>query len=171
MESEDPVRRRRFEHKLEEFHRSLLEQGYAVNSCLTMTLGLVQLFNYFDMDMKAKIISAEAKRTVETERSYALTIEEVRAMYAVADSLRDKVLILMGKDLGWRLADVLSIKREEVPDLDQEAPIPFQCITRKEKVLAKGFLSDETVAILKAYIPTLKTSLTHTSSQATVKDQ
>jgi len=159
LESGDAVRRRRFEHKLEEFHRALLNEGYAVNTCRTMTLGLVQLFNYFDMDLKARIISAEAKKTVETEKSYPLTIEEVRAMYAVADSLRDKVLLLMGKDLGLRLADVLSIKRDEIPDLDQETPIPFQRITNKEKVLAKGFLSDETAAILKAYLPTLKSKL------------
>jgi integrase len=159
LESGDAVKRRRFEHKLEEFHRALLNEGYAVNSCRTMTLGLVQLFNYFDMDMKTRVISAEAKKTVETEKSYPLTIEEVRAMYAVADSLRDKVLLLMGKDLGLRLADVLSIKRNEIPDLDQETPIPFQRITNKEKVLAKGFLSDETIAILKAYLPTLKSKL------------
>jgi integrase len=159
LESEDPVRRRHFERKLEEFHRALLNSGYAVNSCRTMTLGLIQLFNYFDMDMKIRVISAEAKKTVETEKSYPLTIEEVRTMYDAADSLRDKVLLLVGKDLGWRLADVLSIKKDEVPDLEQEPPIPFQRITNKEKVLAKGFLSDETIAILKAYLPTLKSKL------------
>jgi hypothetical protein len=49
-----------------------------------MTLGLIQLFNYFDMDMKTRVISAEAKKTVETEKSYPLTIEEVRLMYARA---------------------------------------------------------------------------------------
>jgi len=156
LESDDPVKRRRFEHKLEEFHRALMEKGYAANSCRTLTLGLIQLFNFFDLDMKTRVISSEAKKTVETERSYPLTIEEVRAMYAVADSLRDKVLLLMGKDLGLRLADVLSIKRDEIPDLNQETPIPFQRITNKEKVLAKGFLSDETAAMLKAYLPTLK---------------
>jgi integrase len=156
LESDDPVRRRRFERKLEEFHRALMEKGYAVNSCRTLTLGLIQLFNYFDMDMKTRIISTEAKKTVETEKSYPLTIEEVRLMYAVADSLHDKVLLLLGKDLGLRLADVLSIKRDEIPDLDQEAPIPFQRMTGKEKVLSRGFLSDETVAMLKAYLPTLK---------------
>jgi integrase len=159
LESKDPVRRRRFEHKLEEFHRSLMKKGYAVNSCRTMTLGLIQLFNYFDVDMKMRVISSEAKRTVETDRSYPLTIEDVRAMYAVANSLRDKVLLLMGKDLGLRLADVLSIKKDEVPDLDQEAPIPFQRMTSKEKVLARGFLSEETVNILKAYLPTLRSKL------------
>ena len=104
-----------------------------------MTLGLIQLFNYFDMDMKTRVISAEARKTVETEKSYPLTIEEVRRMYAVADSLRDKVILLLGKDVGLRLADVLSIKRDEIPDLDQEAPIPFQRVTAKEKVLARGF--------------------------------
>jgi len=159
LESDDPVRRRRFEHKLEEFHRSLMQRGYAVNSCRTMTLGLIQLFNYFDVDMKMRVISSEAKKTVETDRSYPLTIEDVRAMYSAADSLRDKILLLMGKDLGLRLADVLSIKKDEIPDLDQEAPIPFQRMTGKEKVLARGFLSEETANLLKAYLPTLRSKL------------
>lgn len=157
LESKDAVRR--FEHKLEEFHRSLMEEGYAVNSCRTMTLGLIQLFNYFDLDMKMRVISSEAKRTVETDRSYPLTIEDVRRMYSSADSLRDKALLLIGKDLGLRLADVLSIKKDEVPDLDQQPPIPFQRVTGKEKVLARGFLSEETVNILKAYLPTLRSKL------------
>jgi integrase len=156
LQSEDSVRRRSFERKLEEFHRAMLEKGYSVNTCRTLTLGLIQLFNYFDVDVKTRVVSAEAKRTVDTEKSYPLTIEEVRRMYAVADSLRDKVLLLLGKDVGLRLADVLSIKGDEVPDLDQEAPIPFQRVTAKEKVLARGFLSDETAAMLKAYLPTLK---------------
>jgi len=159
LESDDPVRRRRFEHKLEEFHRSLLERGYAVNSCRTMTLGLIQLFNYFDVDMKMRVISSEAKKVVETDRSYPLTIEDVRAMYSAADSLRDKIFLLMGKDLGLRLADVLSIKKDEIPDLDHEAPIPFQRMTGKEKVLARGFLSEESANLLKAYLPTLRSKL------------
>ena len=159
LESDDPVRRRRFEHKLEEFHRSLMERGYAVNSCRTLTLGLIQLFNYFDVDMKMRVISSEAKKTVETDRSYPLTIEDVRAMYSAADSLRDKILLLMGKDMGLRLADVLSIKKDEIPDLDQEASIPFQRMTGKEKVLARGFLSEESANLLKAYLPTLRSKL------------
>lgn len=159
LEGDDPVRRRRFEHKLEEFHRSLMDKGYAVNTCRTLTLGLIQLFNYFDMDMKMRVISSEAKKTVETDRSYPLTIEDVRAMYSAADSLRDKILLLMGKDLGLRLADVLSIKKDDIPDLDQEAPIPLQRVTGKEKVLARGFLSEETVNLLKAYLPTLRSKL------------
>jgi len=158
LESKDPVRRRRFEHKLEEFHRSLME-NYAVNTCRALTQGLIQAFSYFDLDMKMRVISREAKMMVETDRSYPLTIEDVRAMYVVADSQRDKVILLLGKDLGLRLSDVLSIKRKEIPDLDQEAPIPFQRMTNKEKVLAKGFFSEETINILKAYLPTLRSKL------------
>lgn len=124
-----------------------------------MTLGLIQLFNYFDMDMKMRVISREAKKTVETDRSYPLTIGDVRAMYSAADSLRDKILLLIGKDMGLRLADVLSIKKDDIPDLDQEAPIPFQRMTGKEKVLARGFLSGESVNLLKAYLPTLRSKL------------
>lgn len=80
----------------------MLEKGYSVNTCRTLTLGSIQLFNYFDVDVKTRFVSAEAKRTGETEKSYPRTIEEVRRMYAVADSLRDKVLLLLAKDVGLR---------------------------------------------------------------------
>jgi len=134
-------------------------ENYAVNTCRALTQGLIQAFSYFDLDMKMRVISREAKMMVETDRSYPLTIEDVRAMYVAAGSLRDKTILLLGKDLGLRLADVLSIKKDEIPGLDQEAPISFQRMTGKEKVLARGFLSEETVTILRVYLPTLRSKL------------
>ena len=77
-------------------------------------------------------------------------------MYKVADSLRDKVILLMAKDLGLMLQDFISIRKDEIPDLSMEPPVPFHKQTQKEKILARGFLSEETVNILKAYMPTLR---------------
>jgi hypothetical protein len=60
----------------------------------------------------------------------------------------------MGKDLGWRIGDFVKIRKEQLPDLEQDTPISFELITEKEDVIAKSFLSGETVDLLKQYIPT-----------------
>jgi len=78
-------------------------------------------------------------------------------MFHVAKDLRSKLLVSLGKDLGWRISDVLSIRRDELPNLDAETPIEWMRITRKEKQISKTCLSMETVAILKEYLFTFPT--------------
>lgn len=63
----------------------------------------------------------------------------------------------MGNDLGWRISEILSIKRSELPNLEQDPPIEWIRITKKEKVVAKSCLSKATVALLKEYLSTFPT--------------
>src|SRR4030067_1937134 len=51
--------------------------------------------------------------------------------------------------------DYAKIKKDMLPDLNQDAPISFELITEKEKVLSKTFPSQETVDLLNEYLPTL----------------
>ncbi len=105
------------------------------------------------MDIKVRNGSS-LNRTVKTQRNFPLTIEHVRKMYQVAN-FRERVILSMATDLGLRVSDFLKIKKTDLPDLDQEAPISFDVMTNKEDVIAKGFLSKETVELLKKYIKTL----------------
>jgi hypothetical protein len=57
--------------------------------------------------------------------------------------------------LGLRIGDFLEIKKADLPDFFQEAPVSFDVMTDKEDVVAKGFLSQETVDLLKKYVETL----------------
>jgi site-specific recombinase XerD len=57
--------------------------------------------------------------------------------------------------LGLRISDFLKITKQDLPDLSLEAPISFDVMTDKEDVIAHGFLSQETVELLKKYIQTL----------------
>jgi len=61
----------------------------------------------------------------------------------------------MATELGLRISDFLEIKKLDLPDLSLEAPISFDVITDKEDVIAKGFLSQETVDLLKKYLEIL----------------
>jgi integrase len=48
------------------------------------------------------------------------------------------------------------LNKSDLPSLNQESPIAFDTMTGKEDVIAHGFLSTETVDLLKVYLPTLE---------------
>jgi integrase len=153
--SEDPQEKRRFERLIEKWHRSQLENKGKVNTARNRYVAISQFFKFFDLDLNAAFIPSEVKKTMISEDDYPLTIEDVRAMYRTAD-LRGRAILLMAKDLGLRLNDFRWLTVKQLPDLDAEPPIPFNIETRKEHVQTKGFLSAETVQVLKAYKEALK---------------
>lgn len=152
--SGEPRRKKRFLREIEKFHASLLKEGYAINTARTLCLGIQQLFRYYEMQVTLPTGSKVA-RTVISTKDFPLQSEHVKSMFKVAD-LRGRVILSMGKDLGWRIGDFSKLHKDQLPDLELEAPIPFELITEKEDVLAKSFLSQETVDLLKTYLPTLR---------------
>jgi len=163
--SGDLVKKKRFTHEIEKFHNWLLQpihyldgkdkpsRAYTINSARNMCLGIIQLFRYYEMPIA--MLSREVSQTVPTTKDFIPTVEQYRAMYKVASDLRAKLIISMGKDLAWRIGDFAQIRKDMLPNLDQDAPISFELITEKEKVIAKSFLSQETVDLLKEYLPTI----------------
>jgi len=98
---------------------------------------------------------SKVSRTIQTSRNFPLTIEHVRKMFEVAN-LKERVILSLAVDLGLRISDFLSIKKTDLPDLEGKAPLAFDLLTQKEKVTAKCFLSQESVDLLKTYLPTQK---------------
>ena len=143
----------RFEKEIEKFHSYLLTRG-SINTARTQTLGIRQLFRYYEMSIRFRNGSKIGK-TVKTTKNFPLIIEHVRKMFDVAD-LRERVILSTATDLGLRIGDFIELKKSELPALDQEAPISFKVMTSKENVLAEGFLSQETIDLLKVYLPTLE---------------
>ena len=84
-----------------------------------------------------------------------MTIEHVRKMFKVAN-LKERTILSLAVDLGLRISDFLSIKKTDLPDLDGEAPIAFDLLAQKEKITAKCFLSQESINLLKTYLPTIQ---------------
>ena len=113
-------------------------------------------------------------QTVVTTSDFILQPEHVRAMFHVAKDLRSKLLVSMGNDLGWRISDILNIKRNELPNLEQEPPIEWIRITKKEKVVAQTCFSKTTVALLKEYLfsfPTQNPYLFHSNTKSHISDE
>jgi len=144
----------RFEREIEKFHGYLINQGYTTNTARGMTIGIRQLFRYYQMPVRMRA-GSRVTRTVKTSRNFPLRIEHVRKMFAVAD-LRERVILSMATDLGLRISDFIRIKKNNLPHLNQEPPVAFDVMTGKEEVVAHGFLSAETIELLKVYLPTLQ---------------
>jgi hypothetical protein len=151
----------RYENLLEEFHAWMGKpihminkkpnQAYGINTRRTSTLGLLQIFRYYNMGLTLRN-GSPISQTVISTGDFVLMPEHVRAMFHVAKDLRSKLLVSMGNDLGWRINDVLGILRSELPNLEAEAPIVWTRITTKEKQVSKTCLSQTTVTLLKEYL-------------------
>ena len=142
----------RFEKEIEKFH-AYLSASKCINTARVQTLGIRQLFRYYEMSTRFRNGSKIAK-TVKTTKNFPLTIEHVRKMFDVAN-LRERVILSSATDLGLRIGDFMALKKTDLPSLNQESPISFEIMTTKENVLACGFLSQETIDLLKIYLPTI----------------
>ena len=152
--SGDLHQKRRFAREIEKFHAWMINEGYSINSARANTVGILQLFKYYEMSVTT--LAPEVKRTTITTKDFVPTPNQYRRMYKVANDLRARLIISMGKDLGWRIGDFAKIGKDKLPDLEQEAPILLELITEKEDVAAKSFLSQETVDLLKEYLPAVE---------------
>jgi integrase/regulator of replication initiation timing len=144
----------RFEREIEKFHSYLLAEGFTINTARNLTIGIRQIFRYYQMPTMLRR-GSKATKTTKTTRSFPLAIEHARAMFRVAN-LRERVILSIATDLALRIGDFLAIRQDDLPSLDQEPPVSFDVMTDKEDVVAHGFLSQETVDLLKVYLPTLE---------------
>ena len=112
----------RFSKEIEKFHGDMLNNGFSTNSARNFTIGIRQLFRFYQMPVQIRA-GSKVTKTVKTSKSFPLRIEHVRKMFAIAD-IRERVILSMATDLGLRVGDFISIKKEELPSLDQETPIP-----------------------------------------------
>ena len=101
-----------YERQIEAFYKDLIKQGYKANAAKSLTNGIRQLFRYYRMDTKMRR-GSNVNREIKTQRSFPLTIEHVRRMYAVAN-FRERVLLSVATDLGLRIGDFIQIKKSRL---------------------------------------------------------
>jgi integrase len=148
LASSDVLRGRYYHDKVEEFVKVLQQQGLGVNTARTNSIGVCQFFRYYSVPIGASF------KTVVTKKTIIPDISEFRRMYNIAD-LRGKLIYSLGLDLAWRIDDFINLKKSDIPDLNQECPIQIEKLTAKEKELSSTFISCESVALLKEWMPSL----------------
>ena len=147
--SGNPMLVRHFQDVLSKWNKELIDtKKLSVNSARLACMSVVQFFSFCGEPIRVGL------KSERTQKTYIPSIEELQRMYSIAD-LRGKVILSLGLDLAWRIGDFLSLKKCDIPDLNAECPIPIQKTTAKESELSCTFISCETVALLKEYIPNL----------------
>jgi hypothetical protein len=116
----------RFEKEVEKFHSYLIEEGYSINSARNMTLGVRQLFRYYQMPTTIRS-GSKISQTVQTTKNFPLTIEHVRKMSEVAN-LKERPVLSLAVDTGLRIS-------ERARSTDSEAHSLF--LTSTEQALLK----------------------------------
>lgn len=148
------VRRKTYENKVLEFH-TYLTQSKGVNTARNYSNSVRMFFQYLESPLDLMRKSKKKLNKKENGISFPLDINHLRRMYQIAD-LREKTILSLGIDLSWRAGDFTNLKITDLPNLDQECPIPLgELKTEKESTLPHSYLSQETVELLKAYLRTL----------------
>jgi integrase len=153
--NESPVEKKqrssRYEKELEKFHAYLLSKDYKINTARTYITGMLQLFRYYDMPITLRQGSPLSQTTIAVGE-FNLKPEHVRAMFHAAKDLRSQLIISLANDLGCGIQDLITIQRNELPDLNQPTPLYWERQRGKTKQVVKTCLSETTVKLLKEYL-------------------
>jgi hypothetical protein len=137
------------------FRKWLIEKGYAETYCKTAVGGVCGFYRYHRMPLSFR--PQESKRLTEANRKtsdYRFDLQDLTSM-ALAGSLKERYVLIVGKSLGLRAGDFLNLKfgQFRVLKLDNEAPIFLgEISTTKEKVRAFPFLDSDAIPIVKAWL-------------------
>jgi len=77
--------------------------------------------------------------------------KQIKLMMDVADPLQYRAMIAFLKDCGWRLGDVLKLKKGDITDLG-DGYWNFKKLTQKRRVVANSFVGPEATELMTLYL-------------------
>lgn len=123
------------------------------NSSKAVAIGARAFFSFHRVGLKLR---GDYSVKGGANRRHILDKETLRKIFAVTD-LRGGALISLAKDIGLRITDFLSITKDLIESAIEDKDHKFEIMTSKENIKATCFLSDETIRVLKVYLPTIET--------------
>ena len=147
------------ENSLFAYRKFLLGKGKSENYT-TSSIGCVRgFYAYYRMPLVFR--KQETRKLTEKNRStqdYLFDKEDIAKM-ALVGNLKERYVLLVGKSVGLRASDFLSMTYGTFRSikLENEAPISLGEIkTKKEKVPAYPFLDSDAIPIVKAWLESHK---------------
>jgi site-specific recombinase XerD len=171
LKAEDPREQRRYESYLKAFVNYLREEKeYSTASCQVAWASVKSFFevNYYPLQMRR---NDYPKGDSLGHRGFAK--EELRRLVKDTKmSLRSKVIVFMLKDSGLRVGDLVRLKYGNIADQLEagEKFISIKIVTQKAKIVAKTFVGEETVEVLKAYFDRRRKGTRRVAPETVTKD-
>jgi integrase len=129
----------------------LQSKGLSHNSAVVQASPVKSFFKYHREPLQ---VQGRMKFVETRKRFHAYTKDELTRMVQVGD-LEEKVVIMLGVQLGIRVGDFVSLKRrpiqEAFKDANGEFPLEFQIETEKEGVISIGHISKDVYDTLQLY--------------------
>lgn len=156
--SEDAQVKYFFDDSIPVFINWIEAKGSTHNSAFVQS-GMVRGF-FKKYRLRLEIQDKNAKQFNEVKKRYHIyTRDELVKMVEVGD-LEARALILLGAELGIRVNDFVTLKRQFIMEAYQnsngEFPLEFEIATEKENVIAIGHISKEVYEALQYYWASLK---------------
>lgn len=130
-----------------------LKQNHPQNTARNVTNAAIQFLKYFGTDVRPRK-ALGIYRTEKSTKHHRLTISEVQRMAEVS-SLKEQISLAVWL-LGFRISDVIKLKKANFDVLEQEAPIPIMIRAAKEGTIYETFISQEFKNLLRLYLPTIE---------------
>jgi integrase len=140
----------RYEKRTIKYVRHLMKSGIAGRTIQNTILGRIQGF----FSNNAKVLSLDMRRKPKLSKArkklkYSPTNEEIRHLYSVADSARDRLIIAVMYQMGPAPVDVAGL---QVGDLPTEPWRYFERSRSKTGEVWRGVVTPDISAELKAYL-------------------
>jgi len=147
LEGKDDRAKYRMENMLKTHISDLEKQGKSIGTLKNSYAAVRSFFEYNRVKLDLKRADAPSGEGIGKEPADKT---EIKRMVDVAEPFKFRCMVTFLKDIGWRLSDVLALKWGDINDMG-DGYWNFKKVTRKEAVLANGFVGPETTDLMKLY--------------------
>jgi hypothetical protein len=147
------------ENSMLTYRKHILSKGKSENYAVGSIMTIRGFYAYYRMPLLFR--KQESRKLCEKNRTttdYLFDKEDLAKM-ALAGNLKERYVLLVGKSIGLRASDFLSITYGQLRSkkLDGEAPIALgEIATKKERIKAFPFLDSDAIPIVKAWLESHK---------------
>ncbi|MCJ7634095.1 tyrosine-type recombinase/integrase [Candidatus Bathyarchaeota archaeon] len=131
------------------------------NSHNSVVVQVAMVKSFFKHLREPLQVQGNIKFRESKKRYHAYTKDELTKMVSVGD-LEERALIMLGAQLGIRVHDFVSMKRNSILEAYQnsngEFPLEFEIETEKESIISVGHMSKEVYEALQFYWASIKES-------------
>jgi hypothetical protein len=147
------------ENSMLNYRKHILSKGKSENYAVGSIMTIRGFYSYYRLPLQFR--KQESKKLGEKNRTtqdYLFDREDLAKM-ALAGNLKERFVLLVGKSIGLRASDFLSLTYGAFRSikLDGEAPIALgETATKKEKIKAFPFLDSDAIPIVKQMLESNK---------------
>jgi site-specific recombinase XerD len=147
------------ENSMLNYRKHILSKGKSENYAVGSIMTIRGFYAYYRMPLMFR--RQESKKLTEKNRTtqdYLFDKEDLSKM-ALVGNLKERYVLLVGKSVGLRASDFLSLTFGQLRSLklDGEAPLALgEIATKKERIKAYPFLDSDAIPIVKAWLESHK---------------